>query len=111
MRGGAELIADRLRGYIPALVNVDLNLGRLPISKASIQIEDDDRLSSLDLRGVYGLTVAVSATDASRAHAVAALCTEAGAARVITTISQELRPGRFDCLEVTDTAGVFSWKK
>lgn len=111
MRGAVEFTKARLAGYVPGYVSVDLDFGRLDIREGAVQIEADDRMSSLDLRCVHGLTVAISATNAARAHAVAQVCVECGARRVITTVSRALTNGTFDVIEVADTEGTFTWKK
>lgn len=111
MRGATEFTKARLAGYVPGFVSVDLDFGRLDIREGAIQIEDADRMSSIDLRCVHGLPVAISATNAARAHAVAQVCVECGASRVITTVSRALAHGLFEVIEVADTEGTLTWKK
>lgn len=118
MRGHDELVKHRMNGYAPDLVTVVLDIGKPLRSESSrgvtlddfIQIETDDRLSSLDLRGLCGLTVAVSGTDAARVRAFAAACQSVGASRVIATTSRLLKTARYEVSEVTDTAGVLVWR-
>lgn len=107
MRGATELLNARLQGYRPAMVFVDLDIG--PVAEEfrgedQVQIEDTDRLSGLDLRCVYGLTVNVSGENAGKTRGVAQACLDAGASRVITNISD----GR-KVIEVADTEGVLTW--
>lgn len=113
MRGAVELVNARLRGFSPAVVFVDLDIPPIPElhrSDEQVQIEAGDRLSSLDLRCVYGLLVCVSGENAEKARAIASACMEAGALRVITTLHRVLK-GRHEAIEVTDTLGVLEWKK
>lgn len=106
MRGAQELIASRLKGHAPPMVFVDLDFQKLPAMEGHIQIEAEDRLSALDLRGVFGLVVSVSGMDSTKTRDIAAACADAGALRVIATISDAS-----GVMEVTDTDGVLSWKK
>jgi hypothetical protein len=65
------------------------------------------------LRCIVGLTVCVQGSDLSRVHAMRDACISARAARVIASVSQcvDSMPGyeRFECIELTDTAGVLAW--
>lgn len=111
MIGAKELIADRLSGYRPEMVFVDLDLPTRLVMLGNIQVEASDRLSSMDLRGVHGLVVSVSGLDPERTRLIAKVCTDAGAVRVITAVSTQIANGEFRMLEVIDTEGVLSWKK
>ena len=110
MRGAQELVAARLKGFMPGLVFVDLDLPPIRIRAGHIQIDPSDRLSSLDLRCIHGLAVAVSGVDLTKTRAIAGACAEAGATRVIATIHQDLGGGNLRAIEVTDTKGSMTWK-
>lgn len=120
MRGHQDLIAMRRRGYVPHVVFIDIGQDRLwdgwvertPWS-AHLCVGESEQPSRADLRCVVGLTVSVHGEDAARVHALRDACIEARAARVIATVSRcthdVLKYERFECSEVTDTAGVMTW--
>lgn len=110
MNGMQELIDMRLNGRVPRLLYVDLDVGRIP-SEGYLQIGADEALSSLDLRAVQGLAVSVSGIDGKRVKAVAKACEDAGARRVLGNVCVELPENQFEVIEVTDTEGLFTWKK
>jgi hypothetical protein len=92
MRGHHALIEMRSKGYAPSIVWFDLEPGRLPMADdwqrespthAHLQIEAADRVATLDLRCLVGLTVAVSGPDAALVKRVAEACEQAKAARVV----------------------------
>lgn len=110
MTGAQELIRMRLEGRIPELLYVDLDVTHLP-GDGHLRIHASDSLHTLELRGVQGLVVSVSGCDGKRVKAVAALCEEAGARRVIANISERCQENGFEVIEVIDTEGLFTWKK
>lgn len=111
MRSAEDLIRMRLEGRIPHPLYVDLDIDNLP-SDDHLRIHQHESLHSIDFRGVQGLVVSVSGCDAKRVKAVAHACEEAGARRVIANTSQKIDgPAMFEVIEVTDTEGIFTWKK
>lgn len=107
MRGATELLSARLQGYAPSMVFVDLDIGPIPgefRGLDQVQVEDDDRASSVDLRCVYGLAVNVSGENPGKTRAIAQACVDAGATRVITHISEGCK-----VVAVEDTEGVLTW--
>jgi len=111
MRGVQELVELRMQGVIPTLVRVDLDMPRAAVEPGRLQVEAEDRIAFLDLRALQGLDVAVSALDADRGRAVADACKQAGARRVIATFSERRGSSDFNAVEMTDTEGVFTWKR
>lgn len=94
MRGHQPLVAMRMRGATPLDVMVWVGHDGLrcwrewPVlmpQHAAIEIPPTDRLSALapQLRCVVGLTVHVGGEDLERTWAVAELCADAEAARVL----------------------------
>jgi glycine/D-amino acid oxidase-like deaminating enzyme len=110
MKGMQDLIDMRLQGRVPSLLYVDLDVGRMP-GEGHLQIGAKEPLYSLDLRGVQGLVVSVSGLDGKRVKAVAKACEEAGARRVLGNVCAERHENQFEVIEVTDTEGLFTWKK
>lgn len=110
MTGGEELIRMRLEGRIPSLLYIELDVDHLP-GDGNLRIYPNDPLYSLDLRGVQGLVVSIGGCDGKRVKAVASLCEEAGARRVIANIHRALPEHQFEVIEVTDTEGLFTWSK
>jgi hypothetical protein len=105
MRGQHALIAMRSKGYAPRIVWFDLEPDRLPMADdwqhetpahAHLQLEPHDRIATLDLRCLVGLTVAVSGPDAEKVRRMADACKEASAGRVIAYCGGDY---------ITDTAG------
>lgn len=109
MRGHQDLIAMRRRGLVPPVVVIDLSAVLVPNGGLTVGLTE--RPSLADLRCVVGLTVSVHGEDAASVHALRDACIEAKAARVIATVSRCTHDvpkyERFECAEVTDTAGVF----
>jgi len=111
MRGHRELIAARLQGYAPSLVFLELDFGRIPLAVDQVQIEETDRLSSIDLRCVRGLNVSVSGVGSLRVKQIAQAAIHAGAMRVLTFVSAPKPNGTNEITEMTDTDGSYVWKK
>lgn len=106
MRGIEDLIRVRMAGRVPEVLWVDLDFDGPKQPGSSVRIEPKDKASTLDLRAVQGLVVAVSGADGERAKRVAELCVQSGARRVITTIYGDNRKP----VEMLDTEGVMTWK-
>jgi hypothetical protein len=113
MRGHEPLIAMRMRGMTPSTVELMVDQ-RMPSwfwrewpterhpgepIHARILVGETDSPQLLDLRCLIGLTVQVNGPNPERVATVAQACTDAGAARVITSCN-----GAF-----TDTEGVLTW--
>lgn len=76
---------------------------------AEVQIAADDYPELLDLRFAMGLRVHVEGSDQQRIDQVAAAFVAAHAARVLTTIFQQIG-GRAEVVRLTDTDGVMVWQ-
>lgn len=97
MRGHHPLIAIRMRGRCPEGASIVVGIdhskawqtwAQMPWLVASIEVQPQDRLSSLApaLRCIVGMLVMVRGTDQDRTEAVAQLAMEAGAKRVFVTV-------------------------
>ncbi len=109
MKGMENLIRMRLNGRVPAVLWVDLDIERLP-SEGHLHIGHSESISSLDLRAVQGMVLAVSGIDSGRVKSISSALKAAGARRVISTVSRRFGEGEFLVTEVTDTEGVLEWK-
>lgn len=116
MRGQRALEAMRRRGRVPDSVFIDVDDSRLRMAD-DWQVHTPalamlsplrDKPSQADLRCVVGLTVFVSGADLKLVHAMRDACIRAQAARVIATTCVP-RGEVFDCIEVSDTEGKFTW--
>lgn len=110
MRGAEALLRARLSGYQPTMVFVEVDLPDLPLGIDQIQIQASDRLSSLDLRCLYGLNVSVSGENGPRTRQIALAATQVGATRVIAYTSVKRVGGEFEVVEVFDSEGIATWK-
>ena len=111
MRGHTELIRARLNGYTPGLVFVELDIPRIQLGPDQVQVEESDRLSSLDFRCLHGLNVSVSGVCSLRVKQIAQAAIQAGANRVLTFVSASKGCVEHEIIEMTDTEGSYVWKK
>lgn len=92
MRGHQQIIALRLQRKAPKTVHIWCGTDALQGWKdwhtstghAEVEIQNDEPLSSLDLRFTVGMLVMVNGTDPFRVAAVHAGCLAAGARRVVS---------------------------
>jgi hypothetical protein len=107
MRGHKALIDMRSKGWKPSLVWLDADSPKLPMTDdwdmvspmhAHLQLQATDRLATLDLRCLVGLTVFVDGNNTQRVIEARDACIKAGAERVIAYTADH----------ISDTEGHFN---
>lgn len=119
MRGIQPLIDMRRAGERPAVVFIDTDAGPAALPRwaqwqnvdarlCDIDIDPSESLLRIDWRPVISMTVHVSGTTEARVIAVAKACDEAGAKRVISSLTRQVGQGEwiaFSTVWIRDTAG------
>lgn len=106
MHGHTPILQMRIDGIRPQIVFVDdfknpcaadwHNPGEgMAPDHAKVQIDQKDRIESLDLRFLKGLTVAATSMTEQRARALLAACKRAGASIVVASHVIQINPHRF----------------
>jgi hypothetical protein len=115
MRGHEHILALRKAGAVPRSVWFAFDgdgwrwwpwsTGRAGGVAAEVLIEPDDSPARLDLRFVVGLLCHVQGRDERRVHRLHSALSDAGAARVLSTVMVNDECGVERAASIVDTAG------
>ena len=107
MTGHELIIAMRRAGMKPGIVWV--NDYPEATGDISVKLDETDTPEMLDLRFLIGTTVVCASPNKPRLERIAKACVEAKAARVITSLHQQINEYRFEVIEMQDSEGHMTW--